>query len=63
MFNKIMCVYSAIGMMFHFAATLIFVYLTRVSEIDLAHGIILIAITLTGFISSIICALHYEDKK
>jgi hypothetical protein len=63
MFNKIMRVYSAIGMMFHFAATLIFVYLTRVSEIELGHGIILIAITLTGFVSSIICALYYEERK
>lgn len=62
MFNKLMFYFSAFGLMFHFTATLIFVYLTRISEIDLGHGIILIAITLTGFISSIISTLHYEDQ-
>ena len=62
MFNKIMFFYSAAGTMLHFFMTLAFVYLTRVSEIDLAHGIILIALTVTGFFCGVISTLHYEDQ-
>ena len=62
MFNKMMMVYSAFGMLFCFGMLLAFVYLTRVSAIDLIHGIILIALSLIGAISGAISTLHYEDR-
>lgn len=63
MINKIKMFCSGIGTMFHFFTTLAFVYLTRVSEIPMNHGIILIALSVTGFIFGAITTMHYEELK